>query len=74
MYVFLVAIFAGIMKNYRKAQNPKLIEGLIYPFFAILGALAALYGALQNPKVALYLGLSIVVILLGLVIKPKKKV
>lgn len=74
MYVFLVAIFAGIMKNYRKAQGTKVIEGLIYPFFAILGALAALYGALQNPKVALYLGLSIVVILLGLVIKPKKKV
>jgi hypothetical protein len=41
---------------------------------AVVGAVAALYGAFLNPKVALYLILSVLVILLGLVIRPKKKV
>lgn len=74
MYVFLLAIFMGIINDYKNGKVQGTINGLVYPFLAIIGALAALYGAFSNPKVALYLALSIIVILLGLVIRPKKKV
>lgn len=72
MYLFLLAIFVGVIKDYfnKKVNNPW--EGLVFPGLAVLGALAALYGAFQSPKVALYLGLSVAIILLGLVVKPKQ--
>ena len=74
MYVFLLAIFMGIINDYKNGKIKETHYGLVYPFFAIIGALAALYGAFSNPKVALYLALSITIILLGLVIRPKRKV
>ena len=74
MYVFLLAIFMGIINDYKNGKINETHYGLVYPFFAIIGALAALYGAFSNPKVALYLALSITIILLGLVIRPKRKV
>ncbi len=74
MYVFLLAIFMGIINDFKNGKIKETSYGLIFPFFAIIGAIAALYGAFSNPKVALYLGLSIAVILLGLVIRPKRKV
>ncbi len=74
MYVFLLAIFMGIINDYKNGEVEGTLNGLVYPFFAIVGAIAALYGAFSNPKVALYLALSIIVIILGLFIRPKKKV
>lgn len=73
MYIFLVAIFMGLLNDYKNGTIESVKEGLIYPLFAIVGAFAALFGAFQNPKVALYLALSVLVILLGLVIRPKKR-
>lgn len=72
IYIFMVVIFAGVMKDYFNQKVTSKREGLVYPSFAILGALAALYGAFQSPMVALYLVLSILVILAGLWVKPKK--
>lgn len=72
MYLFLVAIFAGVIKDYLNKLVSNVWEGLVFPSLAILGGLAALYGAFLSPKVALYLALSVLVILLGIVIKPKK--
>lgn len=74
MYIFLVAIFVGIINDFRKKIIVSFLEGIFYPLMAVIGAVAALYGAFLNPKVALYLILSVLVILLGLVIRPKKKV
>lgn len=72
MYLFLVMIFAGVIKDYFNKAVDNVLEGLLYPSLAILGAFAALYGAILNPKVALYLVLSVGIVLVGLVIKPKK--
>lgn len=72
IYIFMVAIFAGVMKDYFKHKVSSKLEGLVYPSLAIIGALAALYGAFQSPMVALYLSLSVLVILAGLWVKPKK--
>lgn len=72
MYLFLIAIFAGVIKDYFNRLVDNVWEGIVFPSLAILGGLAALYGASLSPKVALYLVLSVLVILLGIVIKPKK--
>lgn len=73
IYLFMVAIFVGIIKDWlgKKVDNP--LEGLVYPILAIIGALLALYGALQSPMVAVYMGISVAAILAGLLVRPKAK-
>lgn len=71
IYLFMIAIFAGVIKDYTRKLVGNPFEGVLFPVLAIIGGLFALYGAIQSPKVAVYLGLSVAVILAGLLVKPK---
>ncbi|HCT62872.1 MAG TPA: amino acid permease [Erysipelotrichaceae bacterium] len=72
IYLFLVLIFMGIIKEFIHGKITSKLEGLIFPLLAIFGALTAIYGGFLNPSVAIYLIISIVAILSGLLVRPKK--
>lgn len=72
IYLFLVLIFAGIIKEFIQGKITSKLEGLVFPLLAIFGALTAIYGGFLNPSVAIYLIISIVAILSGLLVRPKK--
>jgi len=71
IYFFLVLIFAGVIKDFFNKKVDNALEGLVYPSLAIIGASTAIYGGFLSPNVAIYLGVSIVGILAGLLVKPK---
>lgn len=71
IYLFLVLIFMGIIKEFIHGKITSKLEGLIFPLLAIFGALTAIYGGFLNPSVAIYLIISIVAILSGLLVRPK---
>ncbi len=72
IYLFLVLIFMGIIKEFLRGKIISKLEGLVFPLLAIFGALTAIYGGFLNPSVAIYLIISIVAILSGLLVRPKK--
>ncbi|PKM93684.1 MAG: amino acid permease [Firmicutes bacterium HGW-Firmicutes-1] len=66
LYIFL---YVWYIRNFTDLNNWKRF-GL--PIFAIMGSLIILYGGITNPSIGIYLGISVIVILLGLLFYRKE--
>jgi len=71
IYIFMVLIYLGVMKDHLRIKNSTVIEGLVFPILATLGASTAIYGGFLKPMVRTYLIISIIGILAGLLLKPR---
>ncbi len=71
IYIFMVLIYLGVMKDFLVKKVGNWIQGFIYPLLAVIGALTAIYGGFLSPMVATYLIICLLVIVGGLFIRPK---
>lgn len=69
-YVFYVTLYIGVMVR-KKKDNLSFINGIVFPTLATVGALLVIYGGLTAPKFNVYLAISLVGILAGLLVRPK---
>ncbi len=70
-YVFYVTLYVGVMVRKKKDQL-SLLNGVVFPVLAILGALLVIYGGLTAPKFNVYFMISLVGIGAGLLLRPKQ--
>ncbi len=71
-YVFYVSLYVGVIKKAKK-DNLSFLNGYVFPVFAIVGAALVIYGGFSAPKFNVYLIVSLLGILAGLLIRPKEK-
>lgn len=71
IYIFMILIYFGVLKQFFQKKVDSWVFGALFPILAILGAATAVYGGFQSPKVAVYLTVSILGIVAGLLVKPK---
>lgn len=73
-YFFYILLYIGIIKLYFNKDIKNVFLGLVFPVFAILGALVVIYGGVTMENFEIYLLVSFVSVLAGLLIIPKKRV
>ncbi len=71
-YVFYILLYTGVIKK-AKQEKLGLLNGYVFPLFAIVGASLVLYGGVSAPRFNVYILVSLLGILAGLVIRPKHK-
>lgn len=71
-YFFLIIMYIAVLGNRIKSNS--FVKGKIYPTLAIIGALIVLYAGFTKPQFNVYLVISVIIILSGLLIRPKKSV
>lgn len=71
IYIFMILIYVGVIKDFLAKKVESWVYGLLFPIFAIIGAATAVYGGFQNKLVAVYLSVSILGIIAGLLVRPK---
>ncbi len=69
IYIFYVSLYVYLIKT-RKEHG--LLGGLVFPTLAILGSMLVIYGGFSQPQAIIYLLISMVVIALGIVVRPKE--
>jgi APA family basic amino acid/polyamine antiporter len=65
LYIFL---YIWYMKEFKDLS---FIKRYVIPIFATIGSLIILYGGITNPSIGIYLGISVLAILLGLLFYRK---
>ncbi|MGL5541196.1 MAG: APC family permease [Erysipelotrichaceae bacterium] len=73
MYLFYTVLFVGLIVKFSRKQLTNKIHGIVYPTLAILGSLVVLYGGFTSASAGMYLIISILIILSGLVVIQLKK-
>lgn len=73
-YFFYIILYIGIIKLYFKKEIKNVVNGLIVPVLAILGALVVIYGGFVMENFQIYLAISFIGVAAGLLIIPKKSV
>jgi len=73
-YFFYMSIYVSVIRNFVINRAKGLLNGLLIPSMAVIGASLVIYGGLTNPKFNVYLIVSLVGIVAGLLLKPKKSV
>lgn len=68
IYMFYTLLFIGVIVNYTKKKITNHFEGIIAPVLAIIGAGIVLYGGFTSPSAPLYLMISLIIIVSGLVL------
>ncbi|MFV0254915.1 MAG: APC family permease [Erysipelotrichaceae bacterium] len=75
MYFFYSILYLGVMLNISKNfTKSKLLYRWIAPILALIGSLIIIFGAVSDPKFILYISISAIVLLMGLLLKPRKNV
>lgn len=69
-YLFLILLYLPVLFKKIKADN--FINQHVYPFIAVCGASIVIFAGFSKPKFNVYLIISILIILAGLLIRPKK--
>ena len=69
IYIFYVSLYVYLIKT-RKEHG--LLGGLVFPTLAILGSMLVIYGGFSQPQAIIYLLISMGVIALGIVVRPKE--
>lgn len=69
IYFFYVSLYVYLIKT-RKEHG--LLGGLVFPTLAILGSMLVIYGGFSQPQAIIYLLISMGVIALGIVVRPKE--
>ncbi len=72
IYIFMILIYFGVIKDFLQKKVSSWIYGILFPVLAILGAATAVYGGFLSPMVAIYLIVSILGIVAGLLVKPRQ--
>lgn len=72
IYIFMIFIYFGVIKDFIQKKIDSWISGVLFPVLAIAGASLAVYGGFLSPLVAVYLSVSILGIVAGLFVKPRK--
>jgi len=73
IYIFMVAIYLGVMKDFLVKKMGNWVQGFLFPLLAVIGASTAIYGGFLSPMVATYLIICLIVIVGGLFVRPKSK-
>lgn len=71
MYFFYITLYIGVIKN-KLFSNSSVLFKYVYPVLATLGASIIIYGATTKPKFLIYLGVSVLVLLIGLITNKVK--
>lgn len=71
-YFFLILMYFGVLFKPSKIKASSFAGRYIYPVLAIFGSLIILYGGLTKPKFNVYMIISLAIIMIGLLIRPKK--
>ncbi|MEM1485485.1 APC family permease [Oscillospiraceae bacterium PP1C4] len=66
-YAGYIVLYIAVIRLARKGTIKGVWNGYIVPVFAILGALIILFGGMQNPLFALYMGVCAAIIVIALV-------
>ncbi|MGB7594124.1 MAG: amino acid permease [Erysipelotrichaceae bacterium] len=72
IYIFMILIYFGVIKEFLQKKVDSWVYGILFPVLAIVGASTAVYGGFLSPMVAVYLIVSILGIIAGLLVKPRK--
>lgn len=72
IYIFMILIYFGVIKDFLDKKVDSWVNGILFPVLAIIGAATAVYGGFLSPLVAVYLSVSILGIIAGLLVKPRK--
>lgn len=72
-YFFYILLYLGIMLKPHLTLRPGIHYRYLFPLLAILGSLIVLYGGLTKPQFNVYLIISLIGIIAGLLIRPKEK-
>jgi APA family basic amino acid/polyamine antiporter len=72
IYIFMILIYFGVIKEFLQKKVDSWVYGILFPVLAIIGASTAVYGGFLSPMVAVYLSVSILGIIAGLLVKPRK--
>lgn len=67
MYIFYVVLYAGIMIRTKKGLIKSKITGILCPILAIIGALTILYGGLTASNSAIYIIVSLIILVSGII-------
>lgn len=73
-YFFLILMYFGVLFKPQIVKVSSFAGRYIYPILAIIGSMIILYGGLTKPKFNVYMMISLVIIMTGLLIRPKKSV
>ena len=73
-YLFLTIMYFGVIFKPSKVKTTSFVTRYVYPTLAIIGAFIIMYAGASKPQFNIYLLISIGVILIGVLIKPKKSV
>jgi basic amino acid/polyamine antiporter, APA family len=69
IYFFYISLYVYLIKTGKKRG---VLGGLIYPSLAIIGSMFVIYGGFSQPQSYFYLLISMSVIALGIVVRPKR--
>ena len=69
IYFFYISLYVYLIKTGKKRG---VLGGLIYPSLAIVGSMFVIYGGFSQPQSNFYLLISMSVIALGIVVRPKR--
>ena len=72
-YFFYILLYIGVIKLYLNKEIKNVFLGLVFPVFAVLGALVVIYGGFTMENFEIYLLVSFVSVLAGLLIIPRKR-
>lgn len=72
-HLFYISLYLGALIKF-KAADKSIFYNYVIPIFAIIGASFILYGGFSEEKFNLYLIISLIAILAGLLIRPKSVV
>ena len=73
-YLFLTLMYLGVILKPNKVKTTSFVKRFIYPTFAIIGSLIIIYAGATKPSFNIYLLISLAIILIGVLIKPRKSV
>jgi APA family basic amino acid/polyamine antiporter len=73
IYIFMVIIYIGVMKDFLVKKIGNWVQGFLFPLLAVIGAALAIYGGFLSPMVATYLIICLIVIVGGLFVRPKSE-
>ncbi|MEA4875033.1 amino acid permease [Anaerorhabdus sp.] len=71
-YLFLCFMYFGVLLRPDKVKASSFWGRYVFPILAILGSFIILYGGVSRPKFNIYMGATLVIILIGLLIRRKK--
>ena len=74
MCFFYIVMYAAILFKRLKDQSESVIDRYVYPLLASFGAGIVIYGAYQKEQFGIYITVSLIGILAGILLRPKKDV